>query len=232
MSSATPPGPAAAEVVAALAAMPVDVRAGTLDHFFRTWTGVDRPDAGIGLGAAVVAFWEWERASGRIADDGSGSTWWAAVNGALVADLASAAERLGRPVPATDTTAHGPLPAALTDSADRVQAWVDFATATPDRAQAALWHAHQCSIDAGVELATDLLELEDKPEQDFARLALAVVDRAAHDGVPTDDPFLGEVTRRTYPATYPVDEQGLARVYEALTAARRASAPDVSARSD
>lgn len=220
MSSATPSG--AAEVVAALAATPVDVRANTLDHFFRTWPGVDRPDAGIGLGAAVVAFWEWERASGRIADDGSGSTWWAAVNGALIADLSAAADRLDQPAPATAAAVPASQRGALSGSTDRVAAWVDYATAAPDRAQAALWHAHQCSIDAGAELAAELLELEDAPEQDFARLALAVVDRAARDGVPTDDPFLGEITRRTYPAAYPVDEPGLARVYEALTAARRA----------
>ncbi len=187
----------------------------------------------MGLGRAISAFQEWELVSGRITDGEGGSPWWAAVNGHLVADLLEATQALEHEEASASGLAAGAETAETAGAAPAAQAvaaWVRYARAEGPGTQAALWEAHQLSIEAGVALATDLLATEPAPEQAFAALALAVVERAAHDGVPTGDPFLGDITSRLYPASYPVDDAGVEALHRSL--ARLAAGEDPGAAVD
>jgi hypothetical protein len=166
---------------------PVARRREVVTSFFTRWPGSDAHP--LGLGRALWEFQEWEIDSGRLRDDG-GSPWWSAVNGRLVSDLEDAAQ--GAPGP-----------------------WADYIatlTAAGERAQSALWHAHQHSISRGADAAAPLLGSETPEEQEFARLALSVVDMAAAVQHPTSGGGLGRQTRQHYPRTYPCTSDDLAAV--------------------
>lgn len=210
-----------------LAEISVEERRSTLAEFFalHPGTGPDSwtvPDpgtvptnsaemAGSGLGRAVIEFQEWEISSGRIGDR-NGSDWWATVNGQLVADLIEASDEL------QGLDASGPEPGSRPDPRPSVAAWVTYALAGPGDSQRALWDAHELSINDGAALAEALLVDEPPAEQEFARIVLRVVKRAASDCVPTDDGNLGMLASVLYPSTYPTDADGVARVREGLSA--------------
>jgi hypothetical protein len=162
-----------------------------MESHFARWPGTDSHP--LGLGRALVDFQDWEISSGRLSDDG-GSPWWSAVNGRLISDLEDAA-----------AGARGP--------------WADYMScdgSDPEAAQAALWHAHQHSINAGALAAAGLLESEPDVEREFAGIALAVVDMAAGLGHRTSSGALGRQTRGLYPRAYPSTEADLARIRAVL----------------
>jgi hypothetical protein len=162
-----------------------------MESHFERWPGTDSHPPG--LGRALVDFQDWEISSGRLSD-GGGSPWWSAVNGRLISDLEDAAA--GVPGP-----------------------WADYAScdgSDPEAAQAALWLAHQHSIDAGALAAAELLQSEPEVEREFAGIALAIVDMAAGLGHRTSSGALGHQTRELYPRAYPCTEADLARIRAVL----------------
>jgi len=165
--------------------MGVVERVALFGRFFHMHPGTGR--AGIGLGRAVVDFLAWEVQSGRVADEG-GSPWWAAVNGLLALDVASA----------------GPGRSGATS------AWQRYATAPPLEQQAALWRAHGESMARAVESASPLLADECEAEREFIAIVLRVLDRATVRCTPTDSPQLGDSVRRSYPAHHPIRASELA----------------------
>ncbi len=177
-------------------AVPVAARRAVLRQFFSRWPGQE--SANVGFGRAVVDFQEWEITSGRISD-ATNSPWWSAMNGQLVLDLRAATTAIEQ---GQDGFA----------SPSAVAAWVRYTRATGPTAQAALWSAHQESITQAAIRFAPLLAAEPEAERRFATLVLAVVERSAELRVPTDDLLLGEVTRGTYPSTYPITAAELVKV--------------------
>jgi hypothetical protein len=181
-------------------------RRNVLAAFFERWPGRDQRPPGLGL--ALVEFQEWEIESGRLADRAGraervGSDWWAVVNGWLVLDLAAALE--------------APLPDTTTPADD--DPWIAYQHASPEHEQAALWAAHQHSIETGAHAAAPALADEAIEEQEFAELALGIVDAAAAMAYPTSDSSLGHQTRTLYPSRYPCppeDLDAVRRSFEAM----------------
>lgn len=162
---------------------------------------------GLGLGTAIADFLHWEISSGRIRD-GGGSPWWSAINGLLLLDMTAAARR--EPPEAASPAAIG---------SPGVVGWaelLDGVATGSTRSQSLLWSAHQGSIGWAAEICSGLLAEEPEPERDFARVALAVVDRAARMDVATDGPLLGEMTRSYFPRRYPIDGASLAELCAGL----------------
>lgn len=178
------PGQRAGRLAAAIALSPAE-RMRQVEAFFLAHP---QSDAGpFGLGQAILDFQQWEIASGRIPEAG-GSAWWRGVNGMMVLDIASACR--GEP-PATPA----------------VRAWLSY-TGAPDP-QAALWHAHQHSLHAGIRACAALLASEPEAEQRFAEIVIDVVDRTALAGTATDNDGLARMTGRFYPVCYPIDPASL-----------------------
>ncbi len=158
-----------------------------VEAFFQANPGMS--EAHLGLGRAVLDFQSWEISSGRIADRG-GSSWWRAVNGMMVLDIHDAMN-------------------ASSVATCAVDAWRAYASAGGGT-QASLWEAHQWSLHSAIRSSRELLGYEPPPEQAFAAIAIDVVDRTALAGRPTDSPALAAMTKRFYPACYPIDDAALA----------------------
>lgn len=146
------------------------------------------PEGPFGLGRAILDFQVWEVASGRITENGGGSTWWRAVNGMMVLDITAAARSEDAGSPAA-------------------RAWLAYPS-SPDP-QAALWEAHQRSLHAGIRACAALLAVEPEAEQRFAAIVIDVVDRTALSGTATDNDGLARMTERFYPASYPIGPDAL-----------------------
>jgi hypothetical protein len=198
MSSYDSARPKAVPFDVAIALTPEE-RQGIVEAFFSRQPGASA--GAFGLGRAVLDFQAWEIASGRIAEDG-GSAWWRAVNGLMVLDIAAASAN----------------PAAVTGP---VRAWIEYASAS-EAGQAALWEAHQRSLHTAVRRCTALLEDEAAAERVFAGIVVDVVDRTAVAGSATDTSDLAQLTKRFYPASYPVTQEDLAglEILRARTAER------------
>jgi hypothetical protein len=163
--------------------LPASARLGIVRRFFAQNPHGRRP---LGLGRAVVDFVDWERQSGRLADDG-GSRWWRCVNGVMMLDLRAAARALE----------HGPA------ARGAVAAWVAYARGDILGAQARLWDAHQASLAVGLEHAAPLLAAEPVAERELAAIVVAIVERVAADRAPTGTGDLAAFTARQYPSHYP-----------------------------
>lgn len=166
------------------ASLPCAERLPIVDEFFAAHPG--RSDGPPGLGRAVLDFVMWLIESGRLADEG-GSSWWRALNGSLVLDLAG--DTPGTP---------------------GVDAWCRYScsASTPDGPredlQVLLWTAHQVSLHTVLPHCDHLLAEEPEHEAAFIRVAMRVVDLSAAHNQRTDTPTLGDTTRRVYPDHYPL----------------------------
>jgi hypothetical protein len=163
--------------------LPASTRAQIARRFFARHPHGSAP---LGLGRAVVDFVDWERRSGRLADDG-GSRWWRCVNGVMMLDLRDAARAIE----------HG------RSARGAVAAWVAYAGSENPGAQVRLWAAHQASIAVGLEHAARLLAAEPAAEREFAAIVVAIVERVAAGDAPTATGDLAAFTARHYPAHYP-----------------------------
>jgi len=142
--------------------------------------------APLGLGRAVVDFVDWERRSGRLADEG-GSRWWRCINGVMMLDLRAAARAI----------AHGRA------ARGAAAAWVTYADGEIRGAQVRLWAAHQASLAVGLEHAAPMLAAEPAAEREFAAIVVAIVERVAAGHAPTGTGDLAAFTARHYPSQYP-----------------------------
>jgi hypothetical protein len=154
------------------------------------------------MGRALLEFFSWEVASGRVRD-GGGSHWWSAVNEALVLDLWEAGRSLSEE--------------AVPETAE-ARAWVDYARSGPDEAQRLLWLAHQRSIETAVAASGGLRIGEPPAEQRLIDIVLEVLDQTARAGRPTDTGGLGAAVRQTYPGIYPAESADVVAVLAALAA--------------
>ncbi len=178
-------------------ALDVARRAAAINAYFDVHPGSGRLPPGLGL--AIVDFFGWETASGRISD-GAGSPWWRAVNGILVLDLEAA------------MFAGGGTGTSDCELSEAVAAWHRYPLASPTGQQRALWDAHELSISAGVAEARDLLDAETDSEREFTRLVLRVLSHATRTSTPTDTSELGDAVRRSYPQHYPVGQKEFDRL--------------------
>ena len=174
----------------------VDDRRRAFAAFFAAHPGPGR--TGLGLGTALADFLEWEVASGRVADGPSGSSWWKAVNGLMVLDVADVAAGGG------------------TEPTDAARAWASYAGAAAGDEQAALWRAHQASMAAATSAARSLLDVEPAEEVAFVAIVLDVLERATARCSATDDHRLGDQARLSYPMAYPATAGSLAALEGAL----------------
>ncbi len=154
------------------------------------------------MGRALLEFFSWEVASGRVRD-GGGSHWWSAVNEALVLDIWEAGRSLSEE--------------SIPETAE-ARAWVDYARSGPEEAQRLLWRAHQRSVETAVAASGDLRIGEPLPEQQLIDIVLAVLDQTAQAGRRTDTGGLGAAVRQTYPGIYPAESADLVAVLAALKA--------------
>ena len=138
----------------------------------------------------IHRFQGWLTNSGRVADDG-GSPWWREVNGLLLLDIAES------------TTPN------LTPSKP-VAAWATYLNQRSRSTRTrACWAAHQSSLHAAAQTASDVLAVETEAEQLFIAVALESVDLAARANLPTGragSPIIGGFCRAFYPESYPAGD--------------------------
>ena len=135
-------------------------------------------------------FQDWLTKSGRVADEG-GSPWWRQVNGLLILDI-------------TESTRTDPAPSKS------VEAWATYWDQGSRSARTtACWAAHQSSLHAAAQTASDALAVETEAEQLFIAVALESVDLAARANLPTGrvgSPIIGGFCRAFYPESYPAGD--------------------------
>ena len=168
---------------------------------------------------AMRRFMRWEIESGRLDPAGTGSDWWAYVNGSIIADIEVAVRLTLQGDPTAESAG--------------VQGWLDFialATTAPAGQFAggatpptslyelmsggrsglvleAFWTAHQTSLHEGIREAPSILfEAEPTNEQAVIAAVIVNVDRSAlvnvqYSGIPRF--FMDRLVSGDYPDTYP-----------------------------
>lgn len=128
-------------------------------------------------------------------------SWWRVVNGKLVLDI---------------QRAHAYLSGKRATIGGSAQYWVDFAEASASGdsdSQGLFWRAHQVSLHAGVNRASNsvpgYLSKEGGIEIDVITVALTNVDLAATLGRDSRNPLLGRGVSFVYPSNYPASEPEL-----------------------